>query len=170
MEKSELLELLEESRAELLALLETVPDAALTEPGVLPAENPPGDWSIKDILAHLTFWEGQIVALLFQARQGDAPKTAHFSQETVDQINQRMRAVNQDRLLERVWEDWLAVRKQTLRRVDEWSDAELNDAHLFPWLKNTALFEWVLSDTVEHEDEHAANISDWLDRREARNN
>lgn len=161
MEKTELLEALEDERQELLEMLEDLPDEALLEPGVV------GDWSIKDILNHLTFWEGQVVTLLFQAQRGvDKPSTAQFGAESVETLNQRWYLTGKERSLDVIWQDWLGVRKQTIRRVGEMSENDLNDAGRFGWAKGIPLYQWVLDDSIEHEEEHADQIREWLERRE----
>lgn len=158
MEKTELLEALEDGHQELLEMLQDLPEEMMLQPGVC------GDWSIKDILAHLTYWEGQVVTLLFQAQRGvEKPTTAHFSKETVDELNQRWYLTGKERPLEIIWQDWQGVRKQTLRRVTDMSQKDLNDVHRYPWLKGVPLFQWILNDTVDHEDEHADQIREWLD-------
>jgi len=165
MEKTELIEALEDGREELLEMIEDLPDETLLEPGVM------GDWSIKDILAHLAQWEGQTVTLLFQARRGiEQPSTVHFSEETTDAINARWYEQSKSRSLAMVMNDFRAVRKQTIRRINEFSKEELNDPNHFAWLKGVPLAELILSDTVEHEDEHADYIRDWLDQRDSKNN
>ena len=161
MDKKELLEELEEGQQEIIDMLAGLPDDALLEPGVA------GDWSVKDILAHLSYWEGQLVTLLFQAQRMPKPTTVHFGKEKVDELNERWRAAGKDRELEMVWQDWLGVRKQTIRRVEEFSDKDLSDPERYPWLKGVPLWQWIANDTLEHEDEHADQIREWLDRREA---
>lgn len=162
MEKKELLEALEDERQEMVELLEDLPDEALQTPGVI------GDWTIKDILNHLTFWEGQVVTLLYQARQGmPRPSTAHFGKETVDALNARWYATGLERPLETVWQDWLGVRKQLIRRVAEMTEQDLNDPDRYRWLQGKPLYEWVLNDSIEHEAEHADQIREWLDARDA---
>lgn len=157
MEKAELIELLEDSRADMIDLLEGQPDAVLLEPGVV------GAWSIKDVLAHLSHWEGQIVTGLFQLQNGTAqPNTVHFSGEDVDAINRRWHEEGKNRTLEMVWADWHGVRKQTIRRVAGFSEADLNDAQRFNWLKGRTLTQWVLNDSVEHEEEHTDQVRAWL--------
>lgn len=165
MEKTELIDALEDGRSELIEMLEDLPDEVMEEPGVS------GNWSIKDILAHLSMWEGQLVTLLFQASRGiDKPTTVHFGKETVDELNQRWHAISQDRPLSQIWQDWLTVRKQTIRRVSEFSDQDLNDPARFAWLGNVPLFQWIANDTIEHEDEHADAIRDWLDQKDPGSN
>jgi len=165
MNKSELLEALEDTHQELVEMLEDLPEATMLEPGVA------GSWSIKDILAHLTYWEGQTVTLLFQAKSGmPKPSTAHFSQESVDTLNERWHQQGQGRGLEIVWSDFVGVRKQTIRRVSAFTDRDLQDPKRFPWLDDRPLWMWVVNDTIEHEEEHADAIREWLDQRENRTN
>lgn len=161
MEKTELLEALEDGHQELLEMLQDLPDELLLKPGVS------GEWSIKDILAHLTYWEGQLVTLLFQIQRGVAkPTTAHFSKDSTDELNQRWYLSGKDRPLEIIWQDWQGVRKQTIRRVTDLDEKDLNDIHRYPWLKGVPLFQWILNDTIEHEDQHADQIREWLDQQD----
>ena len=163
MDKTELLESLEDSRQEMLEMLEDLPDELLLQPGVT------GQWSIKDILAHLSYWEGQIVTLLFQVQRGvSKPTTVHFSDETsVDDVNQRWYESSKDRSLEMIWQDWVGVRKQTIRRVTEFSDNDLNNPQRFSWLDGAPLYQWILNDTIEHEEEHADQIREWLEEHDS---
>ncbi len=162
MDKTELLEALEDSRQEMLEMLEDLADETLLQPGVN------GAWAIKDILAHLTYWEGQIVTLLFQAQNGvTKPTTAHFGAETVDAINQRWYESGKERALDMIWQDWVGVRKQTIRRLAGFQDQDLNDPQRFPWANGKPLYQWVLGDTIEHEEEHADQIREWLDAQDA---
>ena len=162
MKKSELIEELQDTRQETVELLEGLPDEVMLEPGVV------GEWSIKDILSHLAYWEGQIVTLLFQAQKGvQAPTTAHFGQESVDELNRRWYEAGKQRTFEQVWADWQGVRKQTIRRVSDLNERDLSDPDRFAWLNCRPLYEWVLNDTTEHELEHADQIREWLDSRDA---
>lgn len=162
MNKTELLEALEDSRQEMLEMIEELADETLMLPCVT------GNWSIKDILAHLTYWEGQVVTLLFQLLRGvEKPTTALFGPEPVDEVNQRWYEEGKERSLEMVWKDWLGVRKQTIRRVEELSEKDLADPGRFPWAKGKPLTQWILDDSVEHEEEHCDQIREWLEARDA---
>jgi hypothetical protein len=161
MDKAEILEALEDGQSELAEMLEDLPDELLLVPGVC------GNWSIKDILAHLSYWEGQLVTLLFQTSRGmDKPSTAHFGKESVDQINQRWFETSQERPLDLIWQDWRGVRKQTIRRVNEFSQQDLNDPKRYGWLKGEPLWQWIARDSFEHEDEHSDAIREWLEKRD----
>ncbi len=163
MEKEELIQALEDGQQEMVDLLEGLPDEAMLEPGVI------GNWSIKDMLAHLTFWEGQAVAVLFQIQQSDQkPSAAFFGKETTDQVNTRIHEVNNSRPLESIWTDFLGVRKQTIRRVNEVSDDALNNPTRFPWTNGLPLYELVLDNSVSHADEHSEALLNWLEEFDAR--
>ena len=165
MNKTELLEALEDEHQELVDMLEDSPDEELLEKGVT------GDWSIKDILAHLTYWEGQIVTLLFQLERGvEKPTTIHFADESVDTVNERWYKQSQERSLDIIWNDFKGIRKQTIRRVTELSEKDLTDPNRFAWMKGVPLIELILGDTIEHEQEHADQIREWMDQRDAKSN
>lgn len=155
MSKETVLSALKASRESMLKALEGLDDPALHEPSVM------GDWSVKDILVHLSLWESELVTLLWQARQGRKPGTALLGQESVDELNARWFEMHKDRPIEQVLEDFHAVRRQTARRVDSYTDRELGDPDLFPWLKGETLERWIAEDSYEHENEHAAQIIAW---------
>ena len=160
MDKTEVLEALENGREEFLDLIEGLSEGEMQQPGVA------GDWSIKDILAHLSRWEGELVKLLWQAGQGSGkPSTMQFSPVDVDEINARWWAQSRDRPLESVLGDFHAVRTQTVRRVEAFSNKDLTDPKRFPWLEGKPLWEWVESDSFGHEAEHAGQIRTWLEGR-----
>lgn len=155
MKKEELLEALENERENFLDAIDGLSDEDLEEPGVME------DWSIKDLLAHLTLWEAELIKLLWQAKQGQKPNSAHFNNMDIDELNARWKKEMQDRTLERVMADFHSIRNQTIRRVEAFSDKDLNDANRYPWLKNRPLWEWIAGDSFEHEAEHRQQILAW---------
>jgi hypothetical protein len=153
--KAAILSELNASREAMLKALEDLDDDQMLEPGVI------GDWSVKDILVHLSLWEAELVTLLWQAREGRKPTTAQLSRETVDELNARWYLIHKDRALDQVLEDFQAVRRQTARRVDAFTDQELADPGLFPWLDREPLEHWIAEDSYGHEAEHMAQIITW---------
>lgn len=152
MTKDELINNLEKSREGFLELIEDLDDEAFTE------NFTQDGWSIKDILAHLARWEAELVKLLWQLRQGQRPTTAHFMGDTVDEINAHWKEDDRSRPLERILADFHGVRNQTIRRLDAFSDRELDDPKRYPWLNEKPLWEWVAEDSYEHEAEHTASV------------
>jgi len=152
MTKDEILEALEDEREKFLDAIEGLSDEALQEPGMV------GEWSVKDVVSHLIAWEAELVKLLWQAKQGIDPGSAHFGSKSVDELNAAWYTEFQARPLEQVQADFQAVRRQTERRVEAFSDNDLNDPGRYPWLKGHPLWEWVAGDSFEHEAEHTAQI------------
>jgi hypothetical protein len=159
MNKTEILTSLAEGRDSLLESIQGLSGKELEEPGVI------GEWSVKDILIHLTHWEAELVKLLWQAKQGVTPTTVHFDPASVDEINAQWFKESQFRPFKIAMDDFLGVRKQTIRRVEELSVEELTDPYYFPWLSDQPLWEWIANDSFEHEAEHEAQIRDWRKNR-----
>ena len=159
MKKEEILDALEDEREQFLEAIEGLSDETLQEPGVL------GEWSIKDLMSHISAWEAELVKLLWQVQQGQKPSSIHFSMPNKDEINRQWYQDTRSRPLDRVYADFQAVRKQTTRRIEAISDKVLNDAQRYPWLNSHPLWSWVANDSFRHEDEHIAHIREWRARR-----
>ncbi|HUV29247.1 MAG TPA: ClbS/DfsB family four-helix bundle protein [Anaerolineales bacterium] len=155
MKKENLISALTDGRRDFLNQLTGISREEMEIPGMLE------QWSLKDLLIHLARCEAELVKLLWQAKQGITPTTAHFGQETIDAQNERWYQESKSRPMDMVWEDFLAVRQQTIRRVKEFEDSQLNDQQYYPWLKGKTLWEWIAGDSFEHEAEHAQDIRSW---------
>ena len=120
MKKEDMLREMQASRAEVMAIIHRLPDEALTT-----GENADG-WTVKDILAHLARWEGELVTLLWQLEQGQKP-TCLLVQEPlpVDDTNQEWHDADRDRPLQHILDDLAAVRRQTEKRLAAFSDEDL---------------------------------------------
>lgn len=156
MNKAELIEALENEHQRFEDLLEELSDETLEQTGVI------DDWSIKDLLAHITMWEAELVKLLWQAKQGRRPTTVHFQAAAVDERNEKWYQQNKERPLEAVLNDYEGVRRQTIRRVNDLSESELTDSRRFPWSDDQPLWHWIAEDSYKHEAEHREQIHNWL--------
>jgi hypothetical protein len=162
MNKTELLTILRESRKEHLQAIEGLTEEEMNEPGVI------GDWSVKDILSHLTRWEAELVKMLWQISQGITPSGLAVSEtpeEVIDELNARWVQEDRDRSLSQVLEDFHGVRKQTIRRVEALSEEELTDAKRYAWLGDVPLWKWVAIESYEHDAEHFSQIQAWREKR-----
>ena len=159
MTQDEILDALEDEREKFMDAIEGLSQEAMQEPGVI------ADWSVKDILFHLSMWEAELVKLLWQAVQGMKPTTAQFGPKKVNEFNAAWQAQAQTRPLELVMDDFVAVRKQTARRVRSFADQDLDDPERYSWLKGQPLWKWIAEDSFIHEAEHAAQIREWRLRR-----
>ncbi len=156
--QADLLARIRAARADLLAVLDQAPPEKRDLPATL------GEWSLKDTLAHLNFWGGQLVTLLYQLRAGAPLTTLSVNPALdVDAQNRRWFEQGKDRPWELVWTDFIGLHNQMLRRVAEFSDAELNNPRLHPKLRGKPLWQWIEADTYDHDAEHAAAIRAWLE-------
>ena len=155
MNKATIIQMLEDERQKLLAVLEGIPHEAMLTSGVQ------GPWSIKDILNHLNHWEAELVTQLWFAQQGQKPGEASHSAEKIDQLNQQWYREGRDRPLDLVIADFHAVRKQTIRRVDSFSDEDFTRPGRYPWLRGISMAERIASYSYEHEAEHTKQIQKW---------
>jgi hypothetical protein len=159
MKKEDLISKLAKSRADFLEIINRIPEADYEQPGVT------GSWSVKDILVHLTRWEAEIIKLIWQVGKGIQPTTAHFDQFSVDETNERWYQESRNRSLKMVMSDFLGVRNQTIRRVNELSQEELTDPNHFSSLNGKPLWEWIAGDSIDHETEHGEEIKSWLTKK-----
>lgn len=144
------------SRADFNEAIDGLPEEAFLEPGVM------GDWSLKDLMAHISRWEGESVTMLFQLRQGESPSRVEIEgMDHVDRLNDRWHREDKERELELVLSDFRGLREQTLRRVDEFNEDELEAPGYFEELRGRPLSEWIAVDTFEHEREHLEAVRRW---------
>ncbi len=158
MNKTELLAALEIEREKFLDAIEGIPEEAMIEPGVN------GEWSLKDLLSHLTRWEAEMVRGLWQTKQGQVPDWPDGSK--VDEINAQWHTEMRDRPLIKALDDFEAVRSQTLLRVEAFTDRELTDPKRYPWTRGTPLWEIIANNSFGHEEEHLPDIVTWRKKRQ----
>jgi DinB superfamily len=124
-------------------------DARMLEPGVT------GDWSVKDVLAHVTIWEEEALKYLpLIAEGGRPPKYATLG--GIDSFNTQM--VERRRSL-----TLAEVRRQleeTHRRLRDYVAAAPEDL-LTP---DTRFRRRLRFDTYSHYPEHAEAIREWRER------
>src|SRR5215213_5034849 len=101
MKKSELLKWLQDEYRQWEALLDQIGEARMDQPGVN------GDWSIKDIVAHLTNWQPRLIARLQAAQRSEPepppPWPAHL--QTDDDINAWIYEANRGRSVREVLDE-----------------------------------------------------------------
>jgi hypothetical protein len=158
-DKQEITTALKDVRKEFLQAIEGLSEESMQQPGVI------ANWSIKDVIAHIALWESEMVKLLWEAKMGATPSTVHFKkpfdQLSVDSLNEQWYQENKDRPLDRILADFEGVRKQSLRRVEAFSNEDLTDPRRYHWLKDSPLWKWIASDSFEHENEHLGEITAW---------
>jgi hypothetical protein len=84
MDREQLLKRIETAWAAFTDSFADLPDARLTEPGVT------GDWSVKDILAHVSIWEDEAIKHLPHIIAGGRPPRYSVTYGGIDAFNAQM--------------------------------------------------------------------------------
>ncbi len=136
------------------ALLAEVGEARMLEPGV-------GSWSVKDIVAHVTWGEREMVGVLRERALAGSELWEVSQQERNDAVYRE----NRDRPLSDVLEESSQVHAELVARLEALADdADLNDASRYAQMPA----EWrpwqvFAGNTFEHYAVHAADVRAWLD-------
>jgi hypothetical protein len=126
--------------------------AALT-PQHLTRQDSPEAWSIKDHLAHLTYWEQYMLQRVRQALLGEAPKWVSDQEET--EINARVFERNRSRPLANVLAAMHRSLADTLELVESLSEDDLTDPNRFTWMKGQPLWQYIANEGyAEHYQDH----------------
>lgn len=164
--KAGLLAEIEDTHAALEATLARIPSERMTAPEVA------GDWSVKDVLAHIAVWRSRAITRLFKAEQGqppklDVPPSIKQLPNWVDVLNAQDYETQKDRPLERVQADFSGSHLQLVKRLRAWRDEPaLFDPKRYPALNGSALADMIWADSAEHEAEHRAQLEAWLEKSE----
>jgi uncharacterized protein (TIGR03083 family) len=121
-----------------------------------------GEWSVKDVLAHLTVRLSRLITMLFQVDRGSRLQlpAAGDAQNARDYVEQK------DRPLDRVRMDFQSAHAQLVKRLQATDAAGLFDARRHQVLRGRSLADYVLTEAVAHEEEHRLSIEAMLARIE----
>jgi len=161
--KAEVLETIARERAGWEALMVEVGAERMEEPGVA------GEWSVKDIVGHLTGWRQQSLDRIEAALRGEAepPPPWPAALTTDDEIN----AWIYERTHDRPQGDLLREAEVSYDRLRDAVTALPEEALAaptrFPWLEGQSLAANITGgDFFGHfHEEHEPDIRAWLDRR-----
>lgn len=139
--------------ASLLAAIDGLDDDALTTPGVT------GDWSIKDILGHISTWEDATMTLSQHQIDGTSPPERSDDEPwDMDTFNARSSAAKAELGPDVI----LAQLAETHARLIEWLPT-IPSEHL---ATGSEVEDRLRADTWDHYPEHAAAITAWRAARD----
>jgi uncharacterized protein (TIGR03083 family) len=144
--KAELLEQVRATHQALESLLSGLDPSQMTQPGVN------GEWSVKDVLAHITWWEQHTLRRL-RTGHDDLYADGVDVPATTDRANAEVFAANRARPLDAVLADFAASYQEVLAALEALLDAALADPDLY---------DAVAWDTFRHYPEHTAMLAAWL--------
>ncbi len=159
--KQKLLDGLDTERANWEALLRQVGPDRMELRGVN------GEWSIKDIVAHVSAWEKRTLVWLQAIRVGSWPQPPEWPVNLdEDEINAWIFRANRGRQLPDVLNEWREVFEQLVRALEFVTEQDLTAVGRFEWLAGNSLAASISGNSFEHCQIHGAAIRAWLAQRE----
>ncbi len=122
-------------------------DSQLMKPGVT------GDWSVRDILAHVTIWEQEALKHLPTILKGEKPPRYSLTHGGINAFNRAMTEQKRDLSLEEVRSDLEATHLRLIRYVESVPEAQFHT--------ETAFRHRLRLDTYSHYPKHAEAIQRW---------
>ncbi len=161
MKKSELLTWLQEEYQQWEAFLEQIDPARMDQPGVT------GEWSIKDIVAHLAGWQRRNGARLQAAQRGEPEPSPHWPAhfQTDDEINGWIYETNRTRSVRSVLDESHEIFQQFLAVIKGLpDDVEIDPAYRVVELNGQ---RFSASEFFDHfHVDHEPDMRAWLARGE----
>jgi hypothetical protein len=151
MDRNELLSRIRESRSELEGVIARFDKHQMTEHLLA------NGWSVKDVIAHIGFWEGRIAGLYEILKAGEIPK-GEVDLDTVDGLNARVYEENQLLPLGIVQVNEQEAYQAILAVAENAPDDDLFVPERFPWTQGTPFSQFIVENTYEHYDDHLPDL------------
>jgi hypothetical protein len=111
-----------------------------------------GDWSPKDVLAHLYEWQQMLLRWYAAGLRGETPPipAEGFKWSQLPALNQHIYAQYQDWPLEQVLEAFRTSHRKTVELIQGLSEADLTTPGLYPWMNQNMLIAYITANTGSH--------------------
>ncbi len=147
MDRIALLNELHAGRTRLETMLARLTPAQMTEAGVA------GGWSMKDLMAHIGWWEQRAVEIYQELAAGGNPSRPNTSAE-LDAVNAQIYDQFRLRNLDEVRAFEQAAFREVLHLAETAPDKDLFDPQRFsPWTDGPYA-QWILDNSTGHYEEH----------------
>ena len=155
----QLLAVMRTARSNWDALVAEAGEARLTEPGV------EGAWSLKDIIAHITYFETWATDNVLAFRRGEPRPQSEYKGLEIDEENARIYERFRSKSLPQVLQESQISFRRSIEAVQGLRDEDLYDPK-FTRVPDAdwTVFDLIEGDTFEHYNEHRASVRAWLDR------
>jgi hypothetical protein len=156
--KQDMLGLISSEWDALQAVLQEMNPEKMIQPGVV------GVWSVKDILAHITTWEGLMIQWLEESLRGETPNrpAPGSTWDGLDNLNEQIYRENRDKTLAEVRKAFSDTHQQVVRTVESMEEKDLFDPVRFTWREGDPMWHLVAGNTWWHYKEHRKSIADWM--------
>ncbi len=157
MDKAEFLDTLRRERAAWDALLAQVPADRMTQAGAV------GHWSIKDLIAHVTWYENEMVDVLKTRTFKGSPWWELDNTERNAHIFEQVR----DLPLDKVLADAKTTYEQLVTELEKLPEESLHDpTHFSDMPLEWKPWEVIASNCYEHYPQHTDDVKNWIQKKE----
>jgi hypothetical protein len=150
MDKQQLLKRLDKAWSELQDSFSGLPESKITQPGVA------GNWSVKDLLAHITTWEEEALKHLPEILKGIKPPLYSVTYGGINAFNAKMTERKSGFSLSEVLRQFQATHRRLIHYIESAPEAQFT--------KETRFRRRIRLDTYSHYPKHAKAIRDWRTR------
>jgi len=121
-----------------------------------------GEWSLKEVMAHVLWHEREMLAMLQRRSFGGSPYWELPTDERNERIHQEMRTL----ALTAVRAQASQTYEGLMEHLQALPEESLNDAAAFPGMpEEWRLWEVLASNTYEHYADHSRQAEAWIARR-----
>ncbi len=162
--KEELLASIEREHGAFVALVATLPDGCYDEPGVWG-----DDWTVKDLLAHLSAWEQMFLGWYregLSGKQPDLPAPGYKWNET-PRLNKEIWRRHRDKPWMQVRHDFDASYREILELAQSLSENQLLNPGRFAWTGKNPLTTYLGANTVSHYRTATSILKRWTGQQRA---
>jgi hypothetical protein len=155
--KADLLERTRSEHLRLEAALAGIGEEAMLQPRTV------GEWSIKDVLAHISDWEQRFLSWYRAGQRGEIPERPEpgLTWDDVDLLNHRIYEKHGARSLPDVRAAFDASYRELITAVEVMSEDEIFTVGRFAWTGDYPLLIALRANADEHYAEHADQIEAW---------
>jgi hypothetical protein len=144
--KQQLIEDAQTERAALEKLLATLTPGQMTQPNIV------GEWSAKDVLAHLIEWEGMVIKWYEAGVKGKVPAvpSEEYNWGQLPQLNHAIFLKHRDKSLAEIQKSFKASYKKIMKTIESIPEKELFTRRHYNWTNNNLLAAYFVSATSSH--------------------
>jgi hypothetical protein len=150
MKKKALLKRISRERDRLLATLDVLTEEEMARPGAC------GEWSAKDVLAHIAAWEEECARAIGTLGKGEPWDVDYDLEAWNDQTYRQRRSLP----LDQVRREFQGAHQTLLEAIGGLTEEQL--------AQNSDIRGWIANSTYAHYQEHLLDLMSWKDKQRSR--
>jgi hypothetical protein len=162
--KKELIEELRAERARLEALLGDLTNEQMEIPGVQ------GEWSVKDIIAHITVWEHRGIDWLRAVANGKEPQVPEpgYTQRDQKALNLQTYQENRERPLQEILNEFKRSFPILMKEVEDIAEEQLDRTFQGEWTRDQLITGWhIAAWRFWHYRSHREHVEQWMAKNQS---